>query len=157
MVWLVLSAGLTACGGADLMLPADDSPSSLEAISGNGQEATVGSELPDPLKVRLTDAVARPLRGISVAFGFQTDVAGGKVTPSVIATDDSGFAEVRVRLGTTSGAQIIQARLAEDQTSNLSASFGVTALAQRNGNGDGGGGEGKGKGKGHGGDENHDD
>ena len=114
----------------------------------------MGSELPDPLKVRLTDAVGDPVPGVLLAFVFQNDVTGGVVSPSVIATDDTGFAAVKVRLGTTTGDQVIEARLA-NPTSNLSASFGVRALAEKNGNGNGGGG--KGKGKGHGGDDNHHD
>jgi hypothetical protein len=157
MLWFALGAGLAACGGENLTLPADGKPSSLSAISGNGQEATVGSQLPDPLKVRLRDAASRPVSGISLAFQFQTEAPGAQVDPPTVETNDSGFAEVRVRLGTTTGAQTIEARLADDQTSDLSALFGVTALAERNGNnGNGDGGKGKGKGQGHDGDDDDD-
>lgn len=160
MLCFFLSAGLSACG-ADLMLPADGNPSNLRAVSGGGQEATVGSELPKPLIVQLTDATARPIAGISLRF--QTDVPAAKVDPSTIATDDTGYAVVRVRLGTRTGLQTIEARLAE-QTSDLSASFGVTALAKKDhkdeDQGDGGRGDGgkdKDGGKGHGGGHEDDD
>jgi hypothetical protein len=148
---LVLIAALASCGGETLVLPADGTPSNLAAISGNGQEATVGSKLPAPLRVRLTDATDRPVSGIPLEFGFQSEAPGGEVDPPTIETDDSGFAEVQVRLGTTTGAQTIEARLANDPGSDISALFGVTALAKRNEKkGDGG------KGKGHGGGHNDD-
>jgi hypothetical protein len=169
MLWFVISVGLSACG-EDLTLPADGKPSSLLAVSGDGQEATIGSELPEPLIVRLTDAGAHPISGIALEFRFQTEVPAAKVDPSVIATDDTGYAAVRVRLGSTAGAQTIEARLVDDQTTDLSASFDVTALAKKDdhkgnrdggraegGNGDDGKGKDKGKGNGGGHDDEHED
>jgi hypothetical protein len=149
IMWLTLGAGFVACGGDALTLPADGSPSRLQAISGGGQQATVGTELPDPLRVRLTDAVARPVSGVALSFRFQSEVQGAELSPATIETDDSGFADVTVRLGTTVGDQGIEARLAANPNSQLSATFTVTALAEEHGNGNGGGGKGKGKGRGH--------
>jgi hypothetical protein len=100
-----LISWVMGCGGSDLTLPGDGSPSSLEAISGGGQEGTVGSQLPDPLVVHLTDGAARPVRGVSLRFQFQSDVPAAKIDPAIIATDDTGFASVRVRLGNTAGSR----------------------------------------------------
>jgi hypothetical protein len=147
---LVLTAAV-GCGGGDLMLPADGSPASLRAMSGSGQEATVGTQLPDPLVVRLTDAVARPVAGAPIEFRFRSDVPGAQFTPATVTTNDTGFAFVQVRLGTTPGDQTVEAAVGTSPSPSLLATFGVTAVAPQNG---GGGGRDKpGKGRGHGDDD----
>ncbi len=138
----VLVAAATACGGG-LMLPDDGSPVQLQAFSGDGQQATVGSELPDPLIARLTDASARPVSGASVEFRFQTDIPQAQVDPASATTDTTGLASARVRLGTATGPHTVVARVVE--ASQLRATFNVTALAQdRPGHGGGGRGGGRG-------------
>jgi hypothetical protein len=148
---VVLTTTLAACAGGDLTLPADGSPASLRAMSGSGQQGTVGTQLPDPLVVRLTDGAARPVPGVVVDFRFESDVPGAQFDPATVTTDDTGFASVRVRLGSTAGAQTIEAAVGANPSSDLLATFGVTAVAPS----DGGGGhpgkskKGGGKGKGH--------
>ena len=61
-----------ACGGGDLTLPEDQSPSEITAVAGNGQTGSVGSELSNPLVVRVNDAQGRPVPGVSVAFKLGT-------------------------------------------------------------------------------------
>jgi hypothetical protein len=140
---LLLTTALAGCGGGDLTLPADGSPASLRAMSGTGQQGTVGTRLPDPLVVRLTDAVARPVPGVAVDFRFQSDVPGAQFEPATtVTTNDSGFASVQVRLGTTPGNQTIEAAVGASPSSGLLATFGVTAVAPNDG---GGGHPGKGK------------
>jgi hypothetical protein len=148
LLCLVLTTTLTACGGSDLTLPADGSPAYLRAMSGSGQQGTVGSELPNPLVVRLTDRAARGVPGMSVGFQFQTDVPGAQFEPATVMTNDTGFAIVRVRLGTTAGPQTIEAVVGPDPSSGLLATFGVTALAPQGG-GDRPGNPGRGRGHGH--------
>jgi hypothetical protein len=140
---------LLACGGSDLTLPTDRSPTNLLAISGSNQEETVGSELPDPLIVRLTDAAARPIAGITVVFG--SDVPGAKVEPASDETDEDGYASVRAQLGSTPGVQTFEARL-DGGNPDLRATFGPRALA-RDQDDEGGGGGGRGRGGGGGGDD----
>ena len=147
LLCLVLTPTLAACGGGDLTLPADASPANLRAMSGNGQQGTIGTQLPDPLVVRLTDAAARPVPGVTVDFRFQSDVPGAQFEPSTVFTDDTGFASVRVRLGTTAGPQTIEAAVSANPSSGLLAIFGVTAVAPQDG-GSGHPGKGKGGGKG---------
>jgi hypothetical protein len=148
LLCLILTTTLTACGGSDLTLPADGSPANLQAMSGTGQQGTIGTQLPGPLVVRLTDRAARPVPGISVDFRFQGDVAGAQFEPDTVATNDTGFASVRVRLGTTAGPQTIEAVVGGDPSSSLLATFGVTALAPQGG-GDRPGNPGRGRGRGH--------
>src|SRR5688572_16006070 len=106
--------GMAACAGGDLTLPGDRSPTTLEAISGAGQEATVGSQLPRPLVARLTDGAARPVSDASLQFRFQDDVPAAKIDPAtIVTTNDSGLAAVTMRLGSTAGTQIVEARLAD--------------------------------------------
>ena len=133
---LALTAALAACGGGDLTLPADGSPASLRAMSGSGQQGTVGSQLPDPLVVRLTDVAGRPVRGATVEFRFQSDIPGAQFKPATtVTTNDTGFASVQVRLGTIPGDQTIEAVVGASPSSGLLANFGVTAVARQNGGG----------------------
>jgi hypothetical protein len=138
----------------------------MAIVSGDGQEAAVGSLLPDPLVVRLTDVAARPVAGASLVFSFQGHVPEAVVAPGTVETDSTGRAAVRARLGTTLGTQIVEARLEGDAGSDLRATFGMTAFEVRQnggggraddaGNGNGGGGgngggddKGKNQGKDH--------
>ena len=133
-------ASLVGCSASALSLPSDSNPSRIVIISGDGQEAAVGSLLPDPLVVRLTDAAARPVVGASLVFSFQGPAPAAVVNPGTAETDSTGLASVRARLGTTVGTQIVEARLNSDAGSDLRATFGMTALQPQNNGGDGGNG-----------------
>jgi hypothetical protein len=138
-----------ACAGSDLTLPGDGSPSALRAISGDGQEGTVGTELPKPLVARLVDGAGHPLPEVSLEFRFRDDVPAARIEPSeIVATNDSGFASVRVRLGSRAGSQTVEASLAE-ATSDLSTSFDLTALEKEPDDEDGDDRSGRGRGRGH--------
>jgi hypothetical protein len=140
----LLGAGLglavLACGGGDLNLPNSGTPVELTAVSGDGQEAKVGTRLPDPLVVRVTDAAGRPVAEVPLVFRFQDEVPDAEIDPASVATDSTGRASVRVRLGTTTGPQTIEATIAQDAAPQARATFGVTALEKHgHGGGDGGG------------------
>lgn len=155
LIAMVVPAALASCGGSEVTFPSDRSPTQLQVFSGDGQQAIVGSEVPDPLVVRLTDAAARPVADIPLQF--QTDAPEAEIQPAVIQhTNDSGLASVQVRLGTTTGTQTFEARLAGDGTSGLRAIFDLTALSQKKGKKDDGG-DGRGHGRGRGHDEDDDD
>lgn len=151
----VAGLGLLACQGGDLTLPPDVSPASLDMVSGNGQLGTVGTPLPSPLVVRVTDAAKQPVPNVTLRF--ETQVPGAEIDPPVIATNDTGVAAVQVRLGSTEGVQTIVASLAEAEA--LKTTFALIAVADEPPDDDGDGddddgGRGKGRGKGKGG---HDD
>jgi hypothetical protein len=161
LIGISLSALVIACQGSDLTLPADGMPSSLEVVSESGQRGTVGSELPDPLVVRVTDAAARPVSQVSLRF--QTQVPGAQIQPSEIATNDTGYAEVQIHLGNTQGTQIFDVQVAD--ALDLRATFAVIAVAAPppddggNGGGDDAGNDDGDHGNGHGDneDQGHDD
>ncbi|HEV8454680.1 MAG TPA: Ig-like domain-containing protein [Gemmatimonadales bacterium] len=135
-----LGLAMLACAGGDLNLPTDDTPVELTAVSGDGQEAKVGTRLPDPLVVRVTDAAGRPVAEVPLVFRFQDEVPDAEIDPASVATDSTGRASVRVRLGTTTGPQTIEATIAQDAAPQARATFGVTALEKHgHGGGDGGG------------------
>jgi hypothetical protein len=141
---VALGIALTACG-SDLTLPDDGSPppddrspAVLLVVGGDGQKERVGRKLNEPLVVLLTDASARPVAGVPVAFAFREAVPDAEVDP-IATTDERGEASAEVRLGSTVGSHTVEARVAEPR--DLLATFGVTALA-KGGHGGGGGGGG---------------
>jgi hypothetical protein len=146
---LVVSLCLTvACVGGELSLPNDGRPTALTAVSGGGQEATVGSRLPQPLVVRVTDAARQPVAGVSLFFRFTDEFPEAEILPALVRTDSLGRAGVEVRLGTTAGEQTVEAILAQDPAPEARATFGVTALEKtgRGGGEDDHEGDGKNKG-----------
>ena len=140
MVFAFLVTPSSGCSG-DLILPSDDSPAALNRVSGDDQEGTVGSRLADPLVVRVTDANSQPVEGVAVEFHFDGDVPDAVVTPQVL-TDSTGEAAAEVRLGTEAGPITILAQVSRASSSELRATFGVTALAGKGKKGKGGGREG---------------
>jgi hypothetical protein len=129
---------LLGCTGGDLNLPSDGTPIQLTAVSGGGQEARVGSLLPESLVVRVTDQARQPLPNVTVMFRFLEEMPDAEIKPASVATDSSGSGWVRVRLGTATGAHTIVA----EATPEAQATFGVTAVERRGGGGGGhGGGE----------------
>jgi hypothetical protein len=140
---LVLATVFTACAGGGLTLPDDSSPAALRAVSGDGQQGTVGSMLDEPLVVRLTDASARPIAGVPIVFEFTSDVPAAQVDPEQGETNSEGVASAEVRLGSETGSHQVEARVVSG--AELSATFVVTAVerepGKKNKDGEGGHGE----------------
>ena len=84
----------------------------------------------------MTDAAGRPVAEVPLVFRFQTPVPDAEIDPASVATDSTGYASVRVRLGTVIGPQTIEATIAQDAGPDVRATFGVTALEKH---GQGGG------------------
>ena len=83
--------------------------SQIRLISGNNQSGMIGSILPAPLVVALTDSVGNPVPNMPVIFKVMQDngmvSAGGPTAPSVIAmTDAQGQAQALWTLGMRAGA-----------------------------------------------------
>lgn len=136
----------TGCSG-DLSLPGSPqgptpgpapTPSTLTAVAGDDQQASIGQTLDQPLTVEVLDAAAQPLAGVTVQFAFEGDGAGGSLEPASSTTDAAGHAEATVRLGDQPGEQTIVAAVADAPA--LSTRFTVTAT--KDGKGHGGGGDG---------------
>jgi hypothetical protein len=100
-----------ACGGGDLTLPEDQSPSQITVVAGNGQTGSVGSELSNPLVVRVDDAQGRPVQGVSVAFKLGAGAGGGDTAPDTALTGSNGQASSLWVLGGTEGQQTVNAEV----------------------------------------------
>jgi Invasin, domain 3 len=113
-----------ACGGGDLTLPEDQSPSEITVVAGNGQTGSVGSELSNPLVVRVDDAQGRPVQGVSVAFKLGAGADGGDTAPDTALTGSNGQASSLWVLGGTEGQQTVNAEVVGE---SLVASFSAQA------------------------------
>ena len=113
------SVTFQAAGGAG---PA----ANIAAFSGNGQTATAGGNIPNPPKVKVTDANGNFVAGVAVTFAAGS--GSGTVTGGSVVTDAAGIATVGTwKLGTTPGPQTLTAT-----ASGLAGSpvtFTVTATA----------------------------
>lgn len=81
----------------------------IERLLGNGQTGPAGQVLPEPLVVRLRDAIGNPLPGRRVLFqvtrGGGWIAAGGEEGARLtVSTDEQGLARVNFTLGSRSGA-----------------------------------------------------
>jgi hypothetical protein len=151
---LALVCLLLGCSGGDLTLPDSTGPVvlpvTLRMVSGDDQRADAGDLLEEPLVVQVLDSASNPVGGASVEFEFLGDVPGAAIDPPLTTTDDEGYAEAVVRLGTESGEQLIIARVPGTASPDLSTRFSVVALGS---DGGGGGKKGKGHGRGNGDDD----
>jgi hypothetical protein len=87
----------------------------LDVLSGNGQSAPVGTELPQPLVVKVTDARGHPVKGQVV--NFVVTAGGGHVFAGSSATNDEGIAQERWTVGPGAGAvQTLEARAVDNAT-----------------------------------------
>src|SRR5688572_4300077 len=94
-----------ACGGDELLLPEEGEPATLAIVQGDAQTGVVGSPLPEPLVVRVSDTRDRPVIGTAVTF--EVSSGGGTVTPETVTTDAEGIAAAQWSLGTRAGAQAV--------------------------------------------------
>jgi hypothetical protein len=76
--------------------------SGLALVSGDEQSGVVGTELPDPLVVEVTDAFANPIEGVTITW---TAEGGGSVNAPSTVTDAQGRTSVMRALGPAAGTQ----------------------------------------------------
>ena len=86
----------TATAGAPALIAKNGN----DAQSGDNQTAAVGTQLPIPLSVMVTDAGANPVSGITVNWAAPD---GGSVSAPTSVTDAQGVARVNRTLGVTPG------------------------------------------------------
>jgi uncharacterized protein YjdB len=103
-------SGLEAPSDADLSL------AEITLVSGDAQEAQVGSVAPEPLVVAVVDQDGDPLGGAPVEWTFMqgrgNSTQGSPAREQiVVSTDARGRAEVRWELGSVAGAQQAFARI----------------------------------------------
>jgi hypothetical protein len=99
------------CGGGDLVLPQDGRPAAIEPIRGDEQSGTAGTQLPQPIVAKVTDAAGRPVAGVPVAFDLGIGAEGGETVPDTALTDADGEATVQWTLGEDAGEQQVTAEV----------------------------------------------
>jgi hypothetical protein len=129
------SALLSSALGALLLAACSESPSapgapaSLAIVSGNGQQAVVGTELPEALIARIVDANGRPVPGQIV--NFRVVSGGGSVFAGSAISNSDGIVRERWTLGTsTSVPQRIEARAVDNATGEPLVFAEFTAIAK---------------------------
>jgi hypothetical protein len=116
---LVLAAAATlvvwAC--SDDTAPA---PALLEVAAGDGQHAIAGTELADPVVVKLHGSAQQPLVGVHVTWTSQTG-AGDVISPESETTDENGDVQARWRLDATTGTHTLVVTADGGATAHASA------------------------------------
>jgi Big-like domain-containing protein len=121
---LVVMAGCRK-GSNDLAGPA----TALTVAAGTQQSGTAGKQLPQPLRVLVTDAKGRPVQGQLVTF--HVILGGGSVFSGASISDANGIAQDRWTLGTRiTEPQEVEARAVDSTgTPLVFATFTATAVA----------------------------
>ena len=88
-----------------------DVPADLAIHAGDGQRATTGMPVADPLQVRVTGTTGEPLAGVTV--GFEVAGGGGSVEFATAATDSNGIASPGAWTLGDPGPQQLRATVAE--------------------------------------------
>ena len=123
---ILVAAVLTGCGDDGITLPDERAASAIEIQDGDGQTATAGAPLPDPVRALVTDAQDRPVVDQMVEF---TVSGGGSATPVSVQTDANGIAATQWTLGNTAGSQSLTARPVGNGAAAVTATAGATATA----------------------------
>jgi uncharacterized protein YjdB len=127
---LVVSILLGAC--ADASPTATDlgaTRPTLDIVSGNGQSAPAGTELPAPLVVRVITSSGAPVPG--QILNFRVIAGGGSVYAGVGVTDGNGRAQEHWTLGSTSGTpQRVEVRAVDSSTGEPVVFGTFTAIAE---------------------------
>jgi hypothetical protein len=79
-----------------------ESANGIAAVSGNDQSGQVGSTLPAPLVVAVTDGFGNPVEGVAIDWTID---GGGQVSETSTTTGADGQTSVTRTLGTTAGPQ----------------------------------------------------
>lgn len=98
---VVLSCAKEPAGPADA--------GSVLIVQGSQQQIQGGSELPNPVVVRVLDIEGVPIPGATV--GFNVVIGGGSVTPGSALTDENGEAKTKWVTGALDAQQSMQVRV----------------------------------------------
>ena len=107
---IVLLIFTTACENTEEPLP----PSRIAIVSGDGQYSKRGTQLPQPLEVKIQFPDLSGAGDVKVRF--RSVEGGGFASPATGVTDDGGIASVRYTLGNVVGTNRIRAELVDDNS-----------------------------------------
>ena len=99
---VVINQGASGPATAFTATALPEGANEIAAVSGEDQAAPVGSPLPSPLVVQVTDNFGNPISGIPIEW---TVDGGGSVSVASTTTDDRGRAAVARTLGGSVGRQ----------------------------------------------------
>ncbi|MEP6689601.1 MAG: Ig-like domain-containing protein [Gemmatimonadaceae bacterium] len=123
-----LGASALSCGGDKPTGNQSNLASHFDVVSGDNQQATVNTELANPIVVKATDANGNVVSGAVV--NFVVTAGGGSVFAPSTQTNMQGMTQNRWTLGTTSGMQTIEVRAIDANGAPVTyATFHATANA----------------------------
>ncbi|HYC33183.1 MAG TPA: Ig-like domain-containing protein, partial [Gemmatimonadales bacterium] len=93
--------GVSACSGADLVLPDEGEPAAVAVIQGNEQAGRAGETLSQPVIALVSDARGRPVADVELALVLD---GGGSAEPPSARSGTDGTAAFQVVLGTAIGS-----------------------------------------------------
>jgi hypothetical protein len=123
MIVILCAAMVALTCEEDTTEPEDGNTPRVNIYAGNNQSERVGSKLPEPLTVRVTNIIGDPFPGVPVEFS-STD-PGAVVTPAIVSADIDGFASCTFTLGSAAGAQHVKAVISGDSTLFSAAAVAV--------------------------------
>lgn len=100
----------------DFTLTVTNTPTTLEAFSGGGQQVPAGEAAPLPIVARVLNEQGQPVQGISVDFRVVS--GSGQVSPLIAVTNAQGQAQTTFTAGASLGAVVIEAAAIE-RTANF--------------------------------------
>jgi hypothetical protein len=100
----------TACENTEEPLP----PSRIAIVTGDGQYSKRGTQLPQPLEVKVQFPDLSDAGDVKVRF--RSVEGGGIASPATAVTDGGGIASVRYSLGDVVGTNRIRAELVDDNS-----------------------------------------
>jgi len=118
---LLLTGAAVACN-TPLSEPWAPTGVSLSLVGGDQQSGMANEELPQPLKVRVENAMGKPVRGQLV--NFRVSSGGGRMFAGSSLTDQNGYAQDYWTLGPPPGSQTVDV-VAVDPTSGAKQNFGT--------------------------------
>jgi Big-like domain-containing protein len=119
-----------SCGDSSTGPKQAGPPAQVDIVSGDGQEGTVGKELPKAVVAKVVDGNGIPVPGQSVNFVVTS--GGGRVFAGSSISNALGIVQEIWRLGTVAGeAQRLEARAVDNTTGQpiVFAAFTATAVA----------------------------
>jgi hypothetical protein len=105
IVGVIASATGYASGGTAVTVTGAGPAATLTLVSGGNQIATPGTQLPQPIVVKVADSLGNGVSGKAVTFAVAT--GGGSVGTSSTTSDVNGLASTTWTLGAATGAQTI--------------------------------------------------
>jgi hypothetical protein len=108
LLTLLVCPGLLACSNP---VAGPLIAGSIEIAQGDGQTAAVGSVLPQPLTVLVSDPLGRPLWNATVQWSVSS--GGGSVAPAQSTTGVNGLATTIWTLGSVEGTQEVSAQVGQ--------------------------------------------